>query len=367
MIKKIVLTGGPSSGKTKVLEKIQEVYKERGVKVIVVDETATYLINNDIKCFGDNKMDLLDFQEIVMRMQLAKEEVFTVVAEKEKNKDVIIVYDRGTIDNNAYINNEEFLEVLRRVGSISYGDLINSYDLVIFLKGAESFYTLENNRARSETASESMALGNKTLNVWLGHKNIHIVNPKDTIEEKQDEVIRIIDEFILESQIKSQEKYLIDLSKSNMDLLSSISAVAHIKQVYLRSNELEEKRLRKLTIRNSDSYFLSTYKTDEFNNKALVREKKITKDLYEELINFQDEESTIINKTRYYFSYNDEYFQLDVFDEDNTYGLLEINTSKKDNVDIPPFINVIKCVTNDKNYSNKNISFNKNAQRKRIK
>ena len=48
MVKRIVLTGGPSSGKTSVLEKIDQVYSAQGYKVILVDETATYLINKGI-------------------------------------------------------------------------------------------------------------------------------------------------------------------------------------------------------------------------------------------------------------------------------------------------------------------------------
>ena len=45
MIKRIVLTGGPSSGKTSVLEKIEQIYSAQGYRVILVDETATYEIN----------------------------------------------------------------------------------------------------------------------------------------------------------------------------------------------------------------------------------------------------------------------------------------------------------------------------------
>ena len=61
MEKRIVLTGGPGSGKTTVLNSIVNIYSSLGVKVIVVSETATEIINSGIKPFGDDKIDLLDF------------------------------------------------------------------------------------------------------------------------------------------------------------------------------------------------------------------------------------------------------------------------------------------------------------------
>ena len=95
MVKKIVLTGGPSSGKTSVLEKIDQIYSAQGYRVILVDETATYLINKGIKPFGEGKIDLVDFQELVMKMQLAKEDVIEradAVCEDLKGQDPNTIY-----------------------------------------------------------------------------------------------------------------------------------------------------------------------------------------------------------------------------------------------------------------------------------
>ena len=97
MIKRIVLTGGPGSGKTSVLEKIDQVFTAQGFKVVIIDETASYLINHGIKPFGDGAVDMVDFQELVMRMQLAKEEVFDRAVKMLPNENVLIIYDRGTI------------------------------------------------------------------------------------------------------------------------------------------------------------------------------------------------------------------------------------------------------------------------------
>ena len=44
----ILLVGLMGSGKTSVLEKINQVYSSKGYKVIIVPETATELMNNGI-------------------------------------------------------------------------------------------------------------------------------------------------------------------------------------------------------------------------------------------------------------------------------------------------------------------------------
>ena len=66
----------------------------------------------------------------------------------------IIVYDRGLIDNSAYVKQKEFEIVLSRVnGAKNFIELMNKYDLVINLVGKSTFYTTENNKARNETSN----------------------------------------------------------------------------------------------------------------------------------------------------------------------------------------------------------------------
>ena len=91
MIKRIVLTGGPGSGKTTVLDKIKEVYAREGIKVLVVTETATELINGGIS-FLDETVSLLDFQELVLRLQLAKEEIVDRALELSSKEDILVIY-----------------------------------------------------------------------------------------------------------------------------------------------------------------------------------------------------------------------------------------------------------------------------------
>lgn len=356
MVKRIVLTGGPGSGKTSVLEKINQVYSSEGYKVIIVPETATELMNNGIT-FKDGSMSLVDFQELVMRLQLAKEEVVDRTIELMSNEKVIVVYDRGTIDNTAYINKNEFEEILTRLNNVkSFTDLLNKYDLVINLVGREDFYTTQNNKARSESSSEALKLGDTTLKCWLGHKTIKIVMPKDTVDEKISEVLNIINESLSLKQIKRQEKYLVDLSKTDVEYIRNQGKAMHIEQTYLTSEKDIEKRVRKVAFNDCVYYLLSVFKIQEDGIKVIISEKQVDKNLYDSLLEFKDDKCVPIRKIRYYFVYNGEYFNLDVFEDNKESGILEINVGKDEEVVIPDYVSVLEKVSSNELYFNKNIA-----------
>lgn len=358
MIKRIVLTGGPGTGKTTVLEKISQVYTPLGYKVIVIDETATYFILKGIKPFGDDAIDLVDFQELVMRMQLAKEDIFNRAAEMMgEDAKVIIVYDRGTIDNTAYIDSVQFEEVMSRLNNVkSFAELFANYDLVINLVGREDFYTTMNNAARSEEVNTALELGNHTLKSWIGHPQIKIVLPKDTMDEKIREVLNIINELLCEKQVKKQEKYSVNLEKTNLDQIVKNGKMKHIVQTYLQSDENVEKRIRKVEFNNCISYYFSVYKIMEDGIRVIVSEKSIDEKVYQELLDFKDSRYESIIKKRYYFVEGGQYFSLDIFDNATDIGVLEINVSNNEEVCLPNYVGVIERVTNNKDYYNKNMA-----------
>jgi len=358
MIKRIVLTGGPGTGKTTVLDTLKTVYEPLGYRVIIIDETATYFILKGIKPFGDNAIDLVDFQELVMKMQLAKEAIFDKAAlMMGEDSKVLIVYDRGAIDNCAYMSEEQFEEVMTRLNHVkSFADLMNQYDVVINLVGRRDFYTTENNAARSEDVDSALELGANTLKSWLGHSNIKIVLPKNTMDEKLNEVLNIINEVLKEKQVKRQDKYSVDLNKTDLNSIIRKSRAMWIEQTYLPSDELTERRIRKVKINNSISYYFSVYKIMEDGQRLIVSEKNIDEKIYNQLMQGKDDSYETIEKTRYYFSDNGTYFALDVFNDITDIGILEVNVVEHEKVTIPSFVSVMENVTKNKDYYNKNIA-----------
>ena len=333
MIRKVVLTGGPGSGKTTVIESIKKNYGGK-YKVIIVDETASYLINMGIRPFGENSIPLIDFQELVLKTQLSKEEVIDKSLEFLPDEDILIIYDRGIMDNAAYISEEEFKEVIERVKTKeTIQDFFDRYDLVLNLVSRKDFYTTDNNPARSETVDDALSLGEKTLKVWTGHKNLKIVSPKDDINDKIKDVLNYI-------------------NLTDMDYVKKISRVANIEQTYLESEDNVEKRLRKITMCGATTYSYTIHKI--VNDKRIkISDNSISERTFNELFEFRDQKKNTINKDRYYFPYKDKYYTLDIIDD---YGLLEINISEDEQVIIPPFIGVIEDVSKNEDFLNVNLS-----------
>ena len=71
-IKKIVFTGGPCSGKTTFTSRAEEIFAERGYRVIIDHESATDLISGGI---SPATMGMYEFQKYCVALQLKKEEI----------------------------------------------------------------------------------------------------------------------------------------------------------------------------------------------------------------------------------------------------------------------------------------------------
>ncbi len=193
----------------------------------------------------------------------------------------------------------------------------------------------------------------------MGHKNIKIVSPKDDINDKIKEVLNYINEVLDEEQVKSQKKYFVNLDNTNMEYLNSISKVANIEQTYLDSPDNIEKRLRIITMNNVSTYNYTIHKINDNGIKVKISDKSISKETYEELLEFKDKNKKTIIKDRYYFPYKDKYFTLDIIDD---YGILEVNITDNNKIEIPPFIDVIEDVSENEDFLNINIAHKNSKQ-----
>jgi len=349
---KIVLTGGPCAGKTTALSKIEEHLEEYGYKVMVVSESATELIKGGIRPFGEHKLDLDYFQTLMVKYQLDKEKVYEMAA-NSLSDDVVIIYDRGVIDNKAYINQSKFDEILSSYG-LKELSLMDNYDMVLHLvtaaDGAENFYTLGNNSARTETVDEAKALDSKTVNAWLGHSNLKIIDNSTNFEDKLKRVLDSINNLLgLPKTSKKQIKFLVDLDRSDLSKLDSEKI--HIEQYYLDTDN--EVRLRKRTLKGDSTYYYTEQIKGMDGVSTVLIDKKITeKDFHKKLLTSNG--FSRIEKDRYSFVYNKKYYRLDIMDG---YGLLEVDGEEK--IELPDFLHILDEVTNNPNYQNKNLAKSK--------
>ena len=177
MISKIVITGGPCAGKSTAMSWIRNAFSQRGYSVLIVPETATELITGGVAPWtcGTNA----DYQKCQVELQITKERLFEQAASTMDAGKILIVCDRGIMDNRAYMNEEEFESVLKALN----GDIVkwrDGYDAVFHLvtaaNGAEEYYSNANNAARYETAEEAIALDDRLLSGWVGHKHLRVID-----------------------------------------------------------------------------------------------------------------------------------------------------------------------------------------------
>lgn len=202
MIKRIVLTGGPCAGKTTVLSKIEQDLREEGYKVFIVKESATELIGGGITPFEDG-MGMVNFQKLILLYQYQKEELYNRAVMDCKDENVVIIYDRGLLDNKAYITDEQFDVILKELSlilgyKVNEMDIVSRYDMVIHLmtSAGNRGYNLENNKARYESEEEAILLDRRTMYSWIGHDNLHIVDSKDNFDDKIDDVLQVVHSYL---------------------------------------------------------------------------------------------------------------------------------------------------------------------------
>merc|ERR1719422_1771163 len=82
------------------------------------------------------------------------ENTFFDLAEACTDRNVLVICDRGTMDASAFITRDQWNNIIARSGLDEVEIRDNRYNQVIHMvtsaKGAEEFYTVDDNAARSE-------------------------------------------------------------------------------------------------------------------------------------------------------------------------------------------------------------------------
>lgn len=357
-ISKIVLTGGPCGGKSTALKRIENEFTQKGYKVIFIPETATELITSGISPATYDK--IVDFERAVLEMQKRKEDTILTAVKKFPNEKILIVCDRGILDNKAFISDEEFKLILdeKNLNEISVRD---SYDAVFHLvtaaKGAEEFYTTDNNEARSETAEAAAELDDKFITAWAGHPHLRVIDNSTDFENKIKRLITEISVFLGEPEpYEIERKFLI--KKPNIEWLKNHPKCSKVEilQTYLISNNNIERRVRQRGINGNYTYYITTKETIT-GLQRIEEETRISQDKYTRFLMDIDTNIGSIRKTRYCLEYNCKYFEIDVYPNWEDTAILEIELSNADEkINIPDEIKVIKEVTDDPVFKNINIA-----------
>ena len=368
-ITKIVLTGGPCAGKTTALSWINNYFSKRGYTVLFVPEVATELISNGVAPWtcGTN----YDYQKLQMESQKFKEMIFENAA-KTMNKDkILIVCDRGILDNKAYMDDVEFKRLMKEFNTNEIKER-DSYDAVFHLvtaaKGKEEVYTLANNKARTEGIKEARILDDKIISAWTGQPHFRIIDNSTEFEQKLERLIKEISILLgIPEPYEIERKYIIDIPNiKELEKLPNCTKV-DITQTYLKSNDDTERRVRARGIDGNYIYYL-TEKRKINSLKRVEVERRLEPNEYIKLLMDADTNLKPIHKTRYCLTENNKYFEIDIYPQWDNQAIMEIELSSEDDiVKTPEFINIIKEVTEDENYKNYNMAHEMPKQLKKIK
>jgi CYTH domain-containing protein/predicted ATPase len=354
-IHKIVITGGPCAGKSTAMSWVQNAFTQLGYSVLFLSEVATDLISGGIAPWTCRTNG--EFQCCQMKMQRYKEEIFSQAAQSMQTDKVLIVCDRGLMDNKAYMTSQEFSDILSQLHTNEV-EVRDEYDgvfhLVTAAKGAEEFYTLSNNAARRESPQEAAALDDSLIAAWTGHPHLRVIDNSTGFEEKMRRLIGEISALLGEPEpYEIERKFLIRYP--DIALLESLPHCqkVDIMQTYLKAPEGEELRVRQRGYGGNYIYY-RTVKKPVTPEKRIELEERLTQAEYLSLLMEADPHCRPIHKTRYCLMWHSQYFEIDVYPFWQDQAVVEIELPQPDTpVEFPDFLELIREVTDDPSYRNR--------------
>ncbi|QDK38261.1 ATP-binding protein [Bdellovibrio sp. NC01] len=155
---KVAITGGPSGGKTTLIETLK---KELGAKCAVVPEAASILYRGGFPRFKEAQ-GIVHAQRAIFFTQHELEDMICKMSGKN-----LIVCDRGTMDSLAYWPDADH-DFFSQVDSTRDKEF-SRYDWVIHLDTAGNDFYDTSNPIRTENFEEAWALNTKIKEAWEGH------------------------------------------------------------------------------------------------------------------------------------------------------------------------------------------------------
>ena len=359
-IKKIVLTGGPCAGKTTALVKVIEHFSSRGYKVFTIPEVPTIFLQAGMDYLTKNQDWFYEGEKSTLEIQLAFEDDFTRMAQTI-NGPVVIICDRGALDISAYLPTEMW-EKITGLCNVTTQQLRDRYDAVLHLvsaaDGAEQYYNTTSNEVRTEGIEKARLLDRKVIQAWTGHPHLRVINNHDNFDTKINRVLKEISAVLgLPQPITEERKYIVRVISN--DIPNVIES--DIFQTYLVADPDYEVRLRRRRWKGGKTVNVHTTKKRVGTNREIETERQVSNALYESLLAQADPYRHPIHKQRRSFIWKGQYFELDTY-HDQLKGLIILETkgiTDAEDVNFPPFIQVVEDITGNKSYYNYNLALRK--------
>lgn len=184
---KLVITGGPSGGKTTLIEALK---KEFGSKIKVCPEAASILYKGGFPRIK-NYSGAYHGQLAIYSTQKELEAVMC-----ENYPQSLIVCDRGSLDSIAYWPDSaaHFFSTIQS----SEEEEISRYDYVIHLDTASEPDYDTSNPIRTETFIEALALNERTKKAWSKHSQVQVISSEDEFSVKMQKATKVVAQILTE-------------------------------------------------------------------------------------------------------------------------------------------------------------------------
>lgn len=368
-IHRLVLTGGPCSGKTTGQALLSTFFENMGWEVLRVPESAFHMLRGGIKFDRLDAQLTEEFQEHLLRVMIETEEAHFKFARK-CDRNCLVICDRGTMDPRAYMTQESWDKVLKRnnLNAVELRD--NRYDQVVHLvtaaNGAEEFYNTDNNSTRTEGLELARIRDEAAGEAWIGHPYLEIIDNSTDFDTK---LKRLIATVCLKLDIDVGDRLALQSKKVKFlvsEILPDVKLPSyqdfHVVHEYLTSsNPKIQLRLRKRGQGNTYTYQY-TIREARSDGQVVELRRQISHRDYLSLLSQRDSSRYTVHKTRRCFLWQNFYFQLDMYLEPCSVRckgliLLETYTTlKSSEVNLPPFLKVNRVVTDDSEFSMYNLS-----------
>lgn len=347
-ISKIVLSGGPSGGKSRAIKMLIPKLNEYGYKVYPVFESAEEVLSEGF----DRDKPVYEFQKAIALNQLKREkEIENSIPE---NENAVIICDRGLMDARVYLDDEDFERIKTELG-MSEIDLRDRYDAVFHMdstsNSSKSAYI--NGGIRIESESEAQSINEKSLRAWCGNPHYRFIPVCESYHKKFDILLKEVKSFLgIPKPLEIERKFLIEYPDTDY-MLTLPCSKSFIEQSYLTGKN-GRFRLRKRG-ENGSWIYIKTVKRKISETVREEKETRLTKEEYENLMNENILTGTI-RKERYCLMYKGTYYEIDIFPFWNKQAYLEVELlSENEKIRIPEFIKVIREVTYDPRYKNSSL------------
>ncbi len=199
---KIVLTGGPSGGKTTLAATIQKEFSDR---VLIVPEAASMLFSGGFPRRPGVK-SVSHRQKAIYFLQRELE----ALCEDEK-PNALLVCDRGSLDGHAYWPdpNSQFLDAVES----SFEREFKRYEWVLHLDTApKDFYDLTN-PLRVEGYDEALKLNEKVNLAWAKHPQRFVIKNSGHFVDKLYRATFVIEQILAGHKFVEIKNHLLAIEK----------------------------------------------------------------------------------------------------------------------------------------------------------